>query len=96
MVANAVAIEPVSGPKFPANREINREFCRIRPHEAIFAPAQAANSMPCREIPYANGTGNFWSHNELRVSASRSRCRNSVGLNAVGSVGPAGFYGIFS
>ncbi len=34
--------------------------------------------------------------NELRVSALRSRCRSSVGLNAVGSVGPAGFYGIFS
>jgi hypothetical protein len=26
--------------------------------------------------------------NELRVSASRSRCRNSVGLNAVGSARP--------
>jgi putative tryptophan/tyrosine transport system substrate-binding protein len=34
--------------------------------------------------------------NELRVSASRSRCRNSVGLNAVGSIRPAGRYGIFN
>jgi hypothetical protein len=34
--------------------------------------------------------------NELRVSASRSRCRNSVGLNAVGGIRPAGRYGIFN
>jgi len=26
MVADAVAVEPVSAPTFPANREINREF----------------------------------------------------------------------
>jgi len=26
VVADAVAVEPVSTPKFPANREINREF----------------------------------------------------------------------
>jgi hypothetical protein len=33
--------------------------------------------------------------NELRVSASRSRCRNSVGLNAVGSALQRGSYGIY-
>jgi hypothetical protein len=27
MVADAVDLEPVSASKFPANREINREFC---------------------------------------------------------------------
>src|SRR5262249_35189292 len=30
MVANAVQVEPVSTPEFPANREINREFRQIR------------------------------------------------------------------
>ena len=30
MVADAVRIEPVSTPKFPANREINREFFNFR------------------------------------------------------------------
>jgi hypothetical protein len=30
MVADAVAFEPVSTPEFPANREINREFCKIQ------------------------------------------------------------------
>ena len=30
VVADAVALETVSASKFPANREINREFRRIR------------------------------------------------------------------
>jgi len=29
VVADAVAVEPVSASKFPANKEIYREFCRI-------------------------------------------------------------------
>jgi hypothetical protein len=29
MVVDAVQLEPVSTPEFPANREINREFRRI-------------------------------------------------------------------
>jgi len=35
MVEDAVGCEPVSASKFPANREINREFRRIRPLDAI-------------------------------------------------------------
>jgi hypothetical protein len=34
--------------------------------------------------------------NELRVFASRSRCKNSVGLNAVGAEGSATAHGNFS
>jgi hypothetical protein len=52
--------------KFPANREINREFRQIRPSAAILAPSRRANSMACRPIPYlmeqgilAGATGNF-------------------------------------
>ena len=30
-LADAVAVEPVSAPKFPANREINREFFNFGP-----------------------------------------------------------------
>jgi hypothetical protein len=30
-VADAVAVEPVSQVEFPANREINREFCQFCP-----------------------------------------------------------------
>jgi len=36
VAADAVAVEPVSTPKFPANREINREFRRIRSLYEIF------------------------------------------------------------
>ena len=50
--------------------------------EAIFAPAQAANSMPCREIPYATEqgifaaiTGNFWQGTGKNLGLS-SDCRD--------------------
>jgi len=36
MVADAVDLEPVSASNFPANREKNREFHRIRLPGAIF------------------------------------------------------------
>src|SRR6476469_5711390 len=35
VVADAVQVEPVSTPKFPANREINREFRQIPLLDAI-------------------------------------------------------------
>ena len=38
----------------------------------------------------------FTLDNELRVFASRSRCKNSVGLNAVGTEGSATAHGNFS
>jgi hypothetical protein len=45
--------------KFPANREINREFRQIRPSAAILAPSQQANPMACSKIPYATEQGIF-------------------------------------
>jgi hypothetical protein len=57
MVADAVTVEPVSTPKFPANREINREFCRIRSLSAILKADTRANSEVCSEIPYATEQG---------------------------------------
>ena len=63
----AVLIEPVSTSNFPANREINREFCEFRPSCTILAPNQGGHSMACRIIPYAmeqghnrGVTGNFF------------------------------------
>jgi len=51
VVANAVMIEPVSHPKFPANREINKEFsifwaleCKRAPEDHIFQLLRA-NSL---------------------------------------------------
>ena len=44
VVADAVPVEPVSTLKFPANREINREFCQIGPLGAILKADTRANS----------------------------------------------------
>ena len=52
VVADAVAVEPVSTPEFPANREINREFRRIRPLYKIFRANSCANSNAFSRIPY--------------------------------------------
>ena len=57
MVADAVQVEPVSTPKFPANREKNREFYQIRALGAILKADTRANSEACSEIPYATEQG---------------------------------------
>jgi hypothetical protein len=59
MVADAVPVEPVSTVKFPANREINREFCQIRLLGAIFPADTRANSKAWSEIPYSAEQGIF-------------------------------------
>jgi hypothetical protein len=59
MVAHAVTCEPVSTPKFPVNREKNRECCRIRPLSAIVKADTRTNSEACSEIPYATEQGNI-------------------------------------
>jgi hypothetical protein len=59
VVADAVLIEPVSTPKFPANREINREFRRIRLLGAILKADMRANSDVCNKIPYSTEQGIF-------------------------------------
>ena len=56
-MADAVPVEPVSTLKFPANREINREFREIRPIDAILKADTRANSEACSEIPYAKEQG---------------------------------------
>jgi hypothetical protein len=43
--------------EFPANREINREFGRIYPLDAILKADTRANSEACSEIPYATEQG---------------------------------------
>jgi hypothetical protein len=57
VVADAVDIEPVSDPKFPANREKNREFCIIGALGAPEAPNNGVvTGLPMR-IPYATEQG---------------------------------------
>jgi hypothetical protein len=57
VVADAVTVEPVSISKFPANREINREFHRIRPLGAILKADMRAISKAFSQIPYATEQG---------------------------------------
>jgi integrase len=57
MVADAVLVEPVSTHEFPANREINREFRRIRTFGANLKADTGANSKASSEIPYSGEQG---------------------------------------
>src|SRR4029077_15684378 len=43
--------------KFPANRENNREFCRICPSTVMFVSDQRAGSIAYTGIPYATEQG---------------------------------------
>jgi hypothetical protein len=64
-VADAVLVEPISTPKFPANREINREYCRIRPRSAVFKADTRANSDAYIKIPYSTEQGIFVKEQEI-------------------------------
>jgi hypothetical protein len=57
VVADAVVVEPVSTPKFPANRENNREFRRIRSLCEILKASKRAISKASSQIPYATEQG---------------------------------------
>ena len=59
VVADAVAFEPVSALQFPANREINREFHRIRAFSAILKADTCVNSEAYSKIPYSTEQGIF-------------------------------------
>jgi hypothetical protein len=57
VVADAVVVEPVSTPKFPANREINREFRRICPLYEVLKANTRAISKAFSKISYATEQG---------------------------------------
>jgi hypothetical protein len=46
-----------SAPKFPANREKNRELLRTWPSRRFFAPSRRTNSMAWSRIPYESEQG---------------------------------------
>ena len=56
-MADAVQVEPVSTAKFPANREINREFGRMRPLGAILKADTRADSKTFSKTPYTTEQG---------------------------------------
>src|SRR6516162_5607535 len=74
MVVVAVGCELVSASKFPANRENNREFCRIRPSVAIFVPNEPRCFNSLQRNSLCNRTGNF----QTCIRENFSRNRESV------------------
>jgi hypothetical protein len=57
LVVDAVIVEPVSTPKFPANRDINRESRQIRLLCEILNADTRAISKAFGQIPYATEQG---------------------------------------
>jgi hypothetical protein len=57
MVADAVEVEPVSAPLFPANREKNREFNEIRTSRTLEAGNNAVVTGLSVRIPCAAEQG---------------------------------------
>jgi hypothetical protein len=57
VVADAVAVEPVSTVKFPANREKNREFYKIAASGAPETLNSAAVAGLPMQIPYSTKQG---------------------------------------
>jgi hypothetical protein len=60
VVADAVDIERVSASEFPANREINREFCEIPLPPAILTPQSPREFNGFQPNSLNNRTGNFF------------------------------------
>jgi hypothetical protein len=53
MAADAVVVEPVSAPLFPANREKNREFNKIGASVALEIENNAVVTGASARIPYS-------------------------------------------
>ena len=92
-MVDAAQIRTVSNPKFPANREKNREFCKIRPPEAIFHAQSASEFSGLQRNSLRNGTRNFWSVNreffgENRAKRSSHAIRSSAAIESAIWAGP--------
>jgi hypothetical protein len=82
VVADAVQVEPVSTPNFPANREINREFRRTRPPRRFFSVQLAnecnglqLNSLRNRTGNCFSGTENFGTGTGNFTNQNQDQCR---------------------
>jgi hypothetical protein len=71
LVADAVPFEPVSTPKFLANREKNREFRRNHPLGPNSRAHTLAKSKTFREIPYATEQGNILAEEGIATGEQR-------------------------
>jgi hypothetical protein len=66
-VADAVLIGPVSGHRFPANREKNREFCNLWASQTIPGANQRANSVSWQHNSLDTETGNLFASNRESI-----------------------------
>lgn len=57
LVANGVAVEPVSSDEFPTNREKNREFARVTQNRTNLSGNSRVTSNTWSKIPYAQMQG---------------------------------------
>jgi hypothetical protein len=57
VVADTVQVEPVSAAKFPANREKNREFCKIAAQIESETANNGAVTGLSKRIPYSTEQG---------------------------------------
>ena len=63
LVADAVVVEPVSTPQFPANREKEQGIFQFRRSFARQTARKPNDSVAFELNSLLNGTGNFWSKN---------------------------------
>jgi hypothetical protein len=77
VVADAVVCEPVSTPKFPANREKNREFYRIAVSVASATVNSGVVTGLSKRIPYSTEQGIILGE-QGKLGA---RTGNSIGQN---------------
>lgn len=84
MVADAVAVKPVSTAEFPANREKSREFHRTRPLCEILNPNSQIISMASSPFPYSTKQGIIFTEQGIRKREQRiftQTTRINFGLN---------------
>jgi hypothetical protein len=81
VVVEAVLIGPVSNPKFPDNREFNREFSKIGPFSAIHASNRRADSNGYIIIPYEMEQGIFLTEQGIVCAEQGIHTRSSFSLN---------------
>ena len=67
MAADAVAFEPVSTAKFPANREKNREFFNSKHSSRLRWPTSPMISVILSKIPYSREQGIISTEQEISV-----------------------------
>ncbi len=67
LVADTVAVEPVSTAKFPANREKNREFFNFGPHRGLEHPMRPMILRLLSQISYSMEQGTFRKEQGFRL-----------------------------